>query len=343
MTIYFRVDANSKIGFGHGSRCLSLARMLHKYFTITFLHIDSSSEFLNQIETAGFSYHKLDELELKNQVQEINKLVKPNDVIVVDGYQYDTAYLSGIICKCAYIDDVNDKVLPVDLIINHNVYAPLEKYQCKNSTILALGSEYSLLNPIYLNAATQKSNEINKLEKILVCMGGADKENSALEVLKILKNSFPNLSISVVCPNQKNLKQIESFSKDKEGIELLATVSNEKMLNLMQSNHLMICPASVMVLEACAAGIPLYLGIIADNQIKNAKYLKDQGIGIYCEWFNKLNNETLSNSIQGLIDDPNALNIIVKRQASIIDNKTEQRIIDLFNRLTISDQVSTDT
>ena len=59
-TVYFRADANSKIGLGHLTRLMALGGMIQNYFECCFLIQNPDNTTVESIKSRGFSFIALD-------------------------------------------------------------------------------------------------------------------------------------------------------------------------------------------------------------------------------------------------------------------------------------------
>ena len=88
--IIFRVDGNSEIGLGHVIRCFSLAKMLHDYFKITFF----CKELPLSVENL-LTENNIQNFKIEKEEQFLHQL-NANEIVVLDGYQFDTNYQKEI-------------------------------------------------------------------------------------------------------------------------------------------------------------------------------------------------------------------------------------------------------
>ena len=99
--IHFRVDANNRIGYGHFIRCISIAHALSDH-ECTFYSADNLSQdlekhFVESTVTARFS-----------PAESFLDAVRPNDVVIVDGYHFDAEFIRKIRSKQVKIVRVDD-------------------------------------------------------------------------------------------------------------------------------------------------------------------------------------------------------------------------------------------
>ena len=114
--VYIRTDGSPEIGLGHVVRCVSLAHMLKNDFTIHFFVLEIPDSLKNEITQNGWDVTFID-----RESDFLNKLTG-NEIVVIDGYQFDSEYQKEIKskgCKLVCIDDFHDQHFYADLVINH--------------------------------------------------------------------------------------------------------------------------------------------------------------------------------------------------------------------------------
>ena len=146
MRVAFRVDASTQIGTGHLKRCLSLAQAMAQLGgEVAIAWRDHGLDCAGQIEQAGFRSLRLPPPEgtaasLRGgpphaawagvaSEQDVADFAaglagwKP-DWVVVDHYGFDArwhdAARSALDCRLAVIDDLGDRPLSADVLIDHN-------------------------------------------------------------------------------------------------------------------------------------------------------------------------------------------------------------------------------
>ncbi|MCB0410786.1 MAG: hypothetical protein KDD29_11245, partial [Flavobacteriales bacterium] len=142
--ILFRADGSVSIGYGHIIRLLSLCSILRKEYRCVFTTQNPDKYLIDQIK------ENCDELivlpKTKNLTKEAlyisNNISNPNDIIILDGYNFDTNYQRQIktnVFKLVCIDDNHEIDFVADAIINHGEGIRQKDYVTKNYTRIYLG------------------------------------------------------------------------------------------------------------------------------------------------------------------------------------------------------------
>lgn len=330
--VFFRCDANSSIGMGHLIRSSALADMISKHFEITFLTLNTPEDLLIKYVNKEYKSEKL------NSEAEVTKKVSPNEILVLDGYDFDSEYQknikkSGI--KIVYIDDLKSFEYSADVIINQAEDVKQEEYRTVTRPIFCLGPQYALLRREFLNAAATPKVGNPSIESAFVCFGGADADNITHKSLKVL-SKFKELKSTHVLtgPVNKNIENWKNEFKGNTKINFHSNLNSQEVCSLMQSCQIALCPSSSLALEVCAAGMVLLTGITADNQkgYYEALIKHSAALGVW-DW-QKVSEEDLYNKLIGMMRyDKRDIEFFILNQKAYIDGKSGQRLENVFLEL----------
>ncbi|MEP3439253.1 MAG: hypothetical protein ABJN75_21090 [Hoeflea sp.] len=176
-----------------------------------------------------------------------------SDILVVDGYNFDLASLrsgfGGLLCV---VDDLCDRPIDADVVVNHNLYAPDLNY-LQASTCL-LGPGYALIDPEFGRISPGGAGEDGD---ILVTLGGARRFCVlAVELAgEIARQNGRTVGVAVPEP-----------LSDVPIPQSVRLECNEPMVGLFLRYRNLVTGLGVSYLEALASGKPLYGISLIDNQ-----------------------------------------------------------------------------
>lgn len=324
--IVFRVDGSPEMGLGHLVRCIALAHMLKEAFDIIFVCRLIPEKIINELADNNF------QLQIISSENNFFYLINPDNIVVLDGYAFDSVYQNQIKaagCKLVCIDDLHDKEFVADLIINHAPGIIPDHYKARPYTQFALGPEYALLRPVFLEQA-KKERKIEKTDKVLICFGGSDHNNLTEHTLKVVKGFSQFNKIMVITgPAYLHLNSLSSLIKSDQRIMHFHAADENYMLSIMQEANLAIVPASGILLEALAARCQVVSGMHIENQKLFYSNFKRTGAFFDAVDFNE---SDLFKAIE------KSLTISYKEQ-SIIDGNSGYRLLKYFLRLEIIDKI----
>jgi UDP-2,4-diacetamido-2,4,6-trideoxy-beta-L-altropyranose hydrolase len=318
--ISIRVDGNSEIGLGHIFRCISLAQILHPRFEIVFYCIYIPDSIKITIEQLGLRCIGIE------SESDFFSRINNTDIIVLDGYKFDAQYQINIKKrgnKLVYIDDMCNMHYYSDLIINHAPGIESTQYLSESYTDFALGLDYSLLRPSFINATKNIKNH-RKNSSLIISFGGSDFQNltnKTLQTIEKLNFRFSSIDIVIGPSYLYEEKLNEIIANFSEVIILHKSLSEHEMCKLFLTNEFALVPSSGVLFEALACGCKPISGFYIDNQENIYKGFKELMCIIPVEDFSE------SNLINGLNQ------IYDFEFKSVIDGLSPQRLINKFEKL----------
>jgi UDP-2,4-diacetamido-2,4,6-trideoxy-beta-L-altropyranose hydrolase len=316
--IIFRADGSSAIGLGHIYRSCALAQVLKKSFRTTFATRNPSDDLRNII--LG-SVEKVAAIESDKSIEEETELLGgmagKEDIIVLDGYSFTGDYQellrkktrAAIVC----IDDIHKGYYHADAVINHIGGICIDDYQSVATTAFFLGTEYALVNPVFLGMGLRK----HKNNQLLVCLGGADPQNHTLKVIKSVPVDRFDHTTVIIGEGFRYARELQEFSSGKK-ISIRQNLKPAEVASLMSECYYAILSPSTVSYEYLQAGGILYLYQIADNQQRVKEFYIEKGIAMDFQDFGKIT-----------IDDESML----ASQRKFFDRKSHDRLFRIFDGL----------
>lgn len=295
MNIAFRVDASITIGSGHVMRCLSFADALRDLgATCTFVCRRHEGHLLNVVRQRGYAVADVPatgnplgvasegyanwlgaswEDDARLTAQHLPSPVV--DWLIVDHYALDARWERSVRPWCRHlmaIDDLADRPHDCDVLLDQNLGRTAADYERLVPAMchLLTGPRYSLLRRQFTEwrEASLARRQVPVLRRVLVSMGGIDKDNVTCEVLEALDVSplSPECEIVVVMGAcAPRLQQVHATaSRLRRPAKVLVNV--ESMAQLMAETDLAIGAAGSTSWERCALGLPSLTTAIAENQ-----------------------------------------------------------------------------
>lgn len=311
MNIAFRTDASVQIGTGHVMRCLTLADALSAQGAeCMFICRPHTGHLLDLITQRGHKAVALPGLpaeaaDANGDTAHAHWLgtdwisdaadtrqalgIETVDWLVADHYALDRRWEQTLRPNCQrlmVIDDLADRSHDCDLLLDQSLGRTAEDYSGLtpgNATRL-IGPQYALLRPEFaqLRSASLARRAQPQLKRLLITMGGVDKDNATGQVLDALKACpLPKgLEITVVMgPHALWLPQVQVQARQMPwSTQVLAGVSN--MAQLMTDSDLAIGAAGGTASERCCLGLPSLILVLANNQQAGAIALQKLGAGL---------------------------------------------------------------
>lgn len=292
MRIAVRVDASVQIGTGHLRRCLELARELaSRGGEVTFVWRDLGLDASAMITAAGFTSLRLPKpttpfvsspdlpphahwaevcwrSDAEDTISALSTF-KP-DVLIADHYALDHRWHGQIRvdldCRMVAIDDLGDRALDVDLIVDHNYSDDhLVKHRISQQfrpTILG-GPTYALLSAAYRERGDFIARRF--VEQVGVFLGGTDPANHSELALRAVRRALGDqvlIEIATTAANP-NLGRLRSATGADHNCSLLTDLPN--LGDFFARHDLQIGAGGGATWERCCIGAPTVAIAFADN------------------------------------------------------------------------------
>jgi len=223
---------------------------------------------------------------------------EPLDWLVVDHYALDARWEEALrpqAKRIMVIDDLADRPHACDLLLDQNLGRKEVDYcgLLKGKTDTLIGPQYALLRPEFAALREQslaRRQSSSQLRRLLITMGGVDKDNVTCKVLAALQScKLPaDMRVSVVMgPHAPWLAQVQAQAAQMPWLsEVLVAVDN--MAQLMAASDLAIGAAGGTAWERCSLGLPSILLVLAQNQLLGAMALEKAGAAVVIQTYKEM-------------------------------------------------------
>jgi UDP-2,4-diacetamido-2,4,6-trideoxy-beta-L-altropyranose hydrolase len=364
MRVAFRADASIQIGTGHVMRCLTLADALRlRGHTCTFVCRDHPGNLVELIAQKGFEVRSLslpvpvvpdlkDDAPLahadwlgvswqQDAEQTMGVLAGEHfEWLVVDHYALDVRWerwVASIANQVMAIDDLADRPHGCHLLLDQNLGRQSGDYAhwVPEGCLSLIGPRYALLRPEFaeLRAQSLERRQGFSLKRILVTLGGVDRDNITGQVLEALAQSrLPNEAVLDVVMGA-SAPALDAVRKQVETLPFRVSVSVNvtDMAERMCLADLCIGAAGSTSWERCCLGLPTILVVLAGNQESGARALDEAGAArvIGCA-------DGLGESLPDLVDKLSLSGELVDmadKAAAVTDGTGTSLVVDAMLRL----------
>jgi UDP-2,4-diacetamido-2,4,6-trideoxy-beta-L-altropyranose hydrolase len=335
--ILFRSDGNSTIGFGHLFhlfRLFSLVEIIKNNFNFIFLTKESTSR---EVFPKDYPITFIPSI-IKTEDEPgwiASHYSKDDYIIIADGYQFNSVYQKLIKDKgfqLIYIDDFAKEHMFADIVVNHSPFVKKEDYQKEKHTQLALGTNYSLLRPLFLKAAKEE-RLIEKIDIAFVCFGGADPFHLSLKAVKALLEIKEIKKIHVVLGGDYYSHEITKLGALHNGkIITYQNLTEKELINVMQLCNLGIVSSSTILYELCCVKMPILSGFFVDNQELIYKGFLNKSAIYGAGDIKNFKVSDFKEQIKTILINNN-YNSLIASQKLLFDNAIKTRQLDLIKSL----------
>ena len=354
--VSFRVDASSRIGYGHVMRCAALAEVLAaRGADIRFICRELAGDYCDALEDLGFRVHRLPEQNagLADDIAQTRSALAATDVsdwLVVDHYALDARWEQAMRTsarRILVIDDLADRTHDCDLLLDQNFTTEsANRYfgLTATDTCLLLGPRYALLRPEFGQRRKQRHSHDGSVRRVLICFGGADPQQHTLATLNALRTHAGRLDqIDIV---------IGLANTHREAIVAACVTLHNATLHcpapdisaLLAATDLAIGAGGSMNWERACLGVPTLAFGIADNQRQVMASLIEAGYVAGIPYMSSPDEARIAAWITCLLDNPALLRGLSVRSATLVDGRGAGRVADAllpvaltFRRATLKD------
>lgn len=276
--VVFRTSVGPNAGLGHLRRCLTLAQALKSRGVQAYFAIDRSPSAVHLVDRCGFIAVEEDGERDVSSARECIEQYSAS-MVIVDSYAIEAESLQQIRNTfVAVLDDLGNRPLPVDLIVNGSISALALKYYALPETRLLLGPEYVLLRDEF--ALDPKRKIHSNVERVLVSIGGADPCGLTARAIGWVREALGPVAMDVVIGpffDGSGIQEIEQMAQGTVGPVLLH-LDPPCIRDLMLACDLAVAGGGQTTYELAATGTPTLAVRIADNQIGNLTGLAAKGV-----------------------------------------------------------------
>lgn len=353
--ILIRCDASAEIGTGHVRRCISLASALRELgMEITFVVRDLGVNYA-AIFDSQWQFHLLpapaDHFQMRydrvpyshwagvQQALDATQTIGvfsgiPVDWIIVDHYAFDADWhervRKGLGCKIAVIDDLADRQLATDILIDHNLHPDhVAKYLevVEAGTLILGGPEYALLGSAYADA--RKYQFSRKVRSIGVFMGGANPGKASEAVLRAINCAKFEGQVEVVSTTSAPfIDELIVAVEARENVELSVDIPD--LADFFGRHDLQIGAGGGALWERFSLGAPTIGVICAENQRHSIPHLERVGALVGFDFLQKGPNleQELGAVIAKLVQEPDQRKLLSAVAKRLVDGKGAKRVAE---------------
>ena len=220
--------------------CLLWDRMLASEFEISFAMGMPSTEIGAILEENRFKLIALPDVDYSSpddrgdqQFQcDLHGHLSNIDMVVTDGYWFRSDYQAGLRkenVKIVVIEDDGEGEYDADVIINHVPGIDQSDYIALPNTRFALGFDYALLRPAFIQEAALNIPPHNIPESFLICFGGSDAKNLTHKAAEIALKSAKLKEINIIIGSSyAHFDQLNNLVQANSRVKILRNLTDAK-------------------------------------------------------------------------------------------------------------------
>jgi UDP-2,4-diacetamido-2,4,6-trideoxy-beta-L-altropyranose hydrolase len=338
--LLIRADASTAIGIGHAMRCLALAKAWQGTGgQVCYLMAESIPALEERLAREGVTVARTSAApgtvsDAEQTVAEARRLDAA--WVVADGYRFEPDYIRKLKATGLRVlsldDDGRFDFYAADVVLNQNISANSAMYDRREScTRLLLGSEYVLLRPEFLAEPRDREHPA-MARKVLVTMGGSDSENVTRKVLLALLQIETNFEARIVTGSGNPWQdELQVLAAQRAGFHLERSPAN--MAPLMRWADIAISGAGGTCWELAYLGLPAIVIALSRDQKEIASGLARNHVAVSLGWHANLSEERISDTLNGLLGDPEQRRAMSGRGRELVDGRGAERVVAFLQSL----------
>lgn len=279
--VLFRCDAGAAIGGGHVMRCLALAEAAAARGLETAFCVNAGAE---QVAPALLRHDGAVVRAASDGSLSLPESWGQADIIVADQYSADAAALAAMrACgrRLAVIDDLGDRPLDADMVINPNPADDASRHDGlipAHARVLA-GADYALLRSEFAalrDEALLRRSVNGPVRRVLVSLGLSDVGGVTGRAVEAVMQALPHAGVDVLVGAQAPSRTLlERLASEHDRVTLAVDAAD--MARRCTDADLAVGAGGQSSLERCTLGLPSVTVVVAENQRRAADALARSG------------------------------------------------------------------
>ena len=256
MRLWLRADASATIGLGHLLRCVALAEeAVGRGIDVTFVVAD------DPLAVAVASRHGYDVMPVPSGDRRWLESVNPDDVVVFDGYGFDTAdhaAARSVAARTGAIDDLGSGRLDVDVLVNPSE-VPDADDGAADGTVVLTGPRHALVRRAFTAARDDRTGRHPATDRLLLAFGGTDAAGLAPTAVDALAGHCPFEAVTLLRGPGST-----PFSRPHDRLDVVE--DPPEVASVFAEADAAVAAAGTTTWELLCVGVPTALVTVAGNQ-----------------------------------------------------------------------------
>jgi spore coat polysaccharide biosynthesis predicted glycosyltransferase SpsG len=271
-------DSGPGVGLGHVSRCLSLGRAAAALGAHVRLVAGPDACAASLVRSTSLEIVAVATVNGEGAIDRLRQI--ETDAVVVDSYRASArlfAELRSVAASVIAVDDLADRSLPVDVVVNGGVAAEELPYLRAPGIRFLLGPGYALLDPCY--AASPAPRTEARVRRVLVTLGGGRHGDDLRVALAVLDDTLTDVDVDVVVgPGGGDAELTAAASVSPHRVRIHENSAG--LRELIAAADLAISGSGMTLYELAATATPTVAVCMADNQRPNFEAFPRAGAAI---------------------------------------------------------------
>lgn len=338
--VFFRVDADDRIGSGHLVRCRLLADALRRHAVpSTFLTTSTPEILCNFIEGCGHTVTRLPADRAADPgylLEEIGGAGAGSSMLVLDGDVpefYETRWHETIRARdvgLMIITFRHDCHFAADLVLNQNLLALRQQYSAEPHAELLLGPRYAVLAEEFRELNDMPTRVQSRPRSILVTFGGADRQDLTLRTVRALsKLKDPPERLLVVAGSlYSRLPELEALLSASPHLNPELQVDTMRMPAVMSEADLAVTSGGITAWELACAGVPNVIVSSSERERWTGLLLGRERLACFVGHYDEVSQDQIRKAVEHLMADAARRQSLSLAGRQLVDGRGLDRVLE---------------
>ena len=331
--VLFIVDVDSRVGLGHISRCIMLAKTLKRLKIEPYFLIKKESKIIKMLNDLGFCFFILPKKD-KRTLLTIFKIYKKTkfSCVIIDVRDNISQTVIKKMKQISKVVIIGNNTNPNNFTANLVIW-PEIKEQYPNNIILSKPKNLLVGNNYVLLGNIRSSKKIRRgTNRILVSMGGTDKRHLTEKIIKSFKKHKHNFCVDIVTTKfYKNTKKIMDLVKNDSRFTLIQNQNN--LIPLMQRSTLGIFTFGITAYESFYCGLPTITVSHSKENDRAAKKMSPYHCMYYLGYYDNVEFINIAKTAIKLSNDYGLARELSYNGKKLVDGNGAQRIALIIRKM----------
>jgi UDP-2,4-diacetamido-2,4,6-trideoxy-beta-L-altropyranose hydrolase len=312
-----------ELGLGHIFRTINLANQFPK--NDVFFLIEDFGGVKNIFLDHGFKKNIFlinSNLLIKDDFEITKKIIKNNfiNTVVIDKYKISQSFVNKLqnYTKVILIQDLKNKNLKSDLLINGFIGFKNQIFTNKHGTKCLLGPKYQILNNNFSKNFIKKQKSID----ILASFGGFDEKHISDILADSIESYASDLKIKIILGPVASKSEKLSLLQKKYPKNIMIIPKTKNMAKEISHSKFGICTGGLTSYEFASMGIPFAIICDEKHQLVTAKEWSKHKIAKNLGLVNCRTKEKINNLIQDFLGN----SLRYKKNSNLVDGFGAKRV-----------------
>ncbi len=355
--VIFRADASTRIGTGHVTRCLTLAKNLSRHGAkIVFVCRAADRDLADQIKSSGFELlnipcdvtrhgnestkldllagdWQIDALQCLNMLSAYGKA----DWLIVDHYSLDARWermVRPVAKRIMVIDDLANRPHDCDYLLDQTYGEDGTRYQglLPADCHALFGTSYALLKPEFAMARGQLAKKTLLVDPqiVHVFFGGTDVHSNTLRFTTLLLGNFLGIHLKVVVGQGSTVEPELTRLAARYGSRLSWVKGIATMAEYMAACDIAIGAPGMTTWERACLGVPAAYIAVSENQVAILEQLAIRGLCLFLGVDHAITDGQFVKAFDSFLGDHARLVAMRERGMTAVDGLGAERVAAVF-------------